>query len=46
MAMPSGNKPYHLLQPERVNHVWHLDLLSLQILWFRFTVAAVLDGFS
>ena len=46
MAMPLGKKPYHLLKPERVNRVWHLDLLSLQILWFRFTVAAILDGFS
>jgi putative transposase len=46
MATPLGKKPYHLLRPERINRVWHLDLLSLQILWFRFTVAAILDGFS
>ena len=46
MATPLGKKPYHLLRPERINRVWHVDLLSLQILWFRLTVAAILDGFS
>ena len=46
MAAPLDKKPYHLLTPERINRVWHIDLLSLQILWFRFTVAAILDGFS
>ena len=25
---------------------WHLDLTVLQVLWFRYTVAALLDGFS
>ena len=43
MALPLGKKPYHLLRPQRINRVWHLDLLSLQILLFRFTVAAILD---
>jgi transposase-like protein len=46
MAEPLGKKPHHLLTPKRINRVWHLDLLSLQILWFRFTVAAILEGFS
>jgi transposase InsO family protein len=46
MAAPAGVTPRHLLKPERINRVWHIDLLSLQILWFRFTVAAILDGFS
>ena len=46
MALPLGKKPYHLLTPKRVNRVWHLDLLCLQILWFRFSVVAILDGFS
>jgi putative transposase len=46
MAAPAGVTPHYLLTPERINRVWHLDLLSLQILWFRFTVAAILDGFS
>ena len=38
--------PHHLLLPRRPNDLWHLDLSSLRILWFRFTLAAVLDGFS
>ena len=46
MALPLGKKPHHLLTPKWINRVWHVDLLSLQILWFRFTVAAILDGFS
>jgi transposase InsO family protein len=46
MVLPLGKKPHHLLTPKRVNRVWHLDLLSLQIRCFRFTVAAILDGFS
>ena len=29
MAKPLGKKPYHLLRPEWINRVWHLDLLSL-----------------
>ena len=46
MALPLGKKPHHLLMPEWINRVWHLDLLSLHILWFRFTVDVILDGFS
>jgi transposase InsO family protein len=46
MALPLGKKPYHLLRPERINRVWHIDLLSVQILWLRFSVAAIQDGFS
>ena len=45
MAAPAGVTPHHLHTPVRVNRVWHIDLLSLEILWFRFTVAAILDGF-
>jgi len=46
MALPLGKKPHHLLRPERINRVWHIDLPSVQILWLRFSVAAILDGFS
>ena len=46
MALPMGEKPHHLLTPKRINRVWHIDLLSVQILWLRFSVAAILDGFS
>jgi transposase InsO family protein len=46
MAAAVGAAPHHLLIPEHPNHVWHMDLTLLQVLWFRFTVAAILDGFS
>ncbi len=46
MAAPVGVSPHQLLVPQRVNRVWHVDLLSLQVLWYRFTVAAIVDGFS
>jgi putative transposase len=46
MAEPEGEEPYHLLIPKEPNRVWHLDLTSLRVLWLRFTVAAILDGFS
>ena len=43
---PAGFEPRHLLRPKHPNHVWHIDLTSLRLLWFGFTVAAMLDGFS
>lgn len=46
MALPAGKEPYHLLRPKWVNRVWHIDLLSVQVLWLRFSVAVILDGFS
>jgi len=46
MALPLGKEPCHLLAPKWINRVWHIDLLSLQVLWLRFSVAAILDGFS
>jgi putative transposase len=46
MAVAAGDEPYHLLRPAYANHVWHMDLACLRILWLRFTIAAVLDGFS
>jgi len=39
-----GNE--RLLTPAEPNEVWHLDLTTLRVLWLRFTVAAVLDGFT
>jgi len=46
MAPAVGVQPHHLLLPTHPNHVWHMDLTSLRILWFRFTAATILDGFS
>jgi putative transposase len=41
-----GVPPHHLLAPASLNEVWHLDLAELRILWFRYTIAALLDGYS
>lgn len=46
IASPAGIEAHHLLRPDHSNHVWHLDLTCLRVLWRRFTVAAILDGFS
>ena len=46
MAVLLGEEPDHLLTPTEPNHVWHLDFTCLRILWFQFTLLAVLDGFS
>ena len=44
MNPASGVEPHHLLTPEGNNRVWQLDLMSLRILWFHLTIAAMLDG--
>ena len=46
MALPLGKEPYHLLTPKWINRVWHVDLLTVQVLWLRLSVAAIMDGFS
>ncbi|MEQ9460901.1 MAG: DDE-type integrase/transposase/recombinase [Phycisphaeraceae bacterium] len=38
--------PEHFFKPPGPNHVWHLDLTVLRVLWLRFEIAAILDGFS
>ena len=43
---PEGAEPHHLLTPRTTNRVWQLDMMELRILWYRFTVAALIDGFS
>jgi putative transposase len=46
LAEPAGAMPHRLLAPTGVNQVWHMDLAQLRILWFTFTLAAIIDGFS
>jgi len=36
----------HLMDPCLPHTVWHIDLTELRVLWCRFEVAAVLDGYS
>src|SRR5690606_9251266 len=42
----AGIEPHHLLVPTQANEVWHTDMTRLRALWFRFFVAAILDGFA
>jgi len=46
MEEPEGQQPHHLLPPKHPNHVWHIDLTCITILWWTFYVVAILDGFS
>ena len=46
MVPPEGVESYHLLAPQTTNRVWQIDMMELRILWFRFTFAALMDGFS
>ena len=43
---PAGKESNNLLAPNAINRVWHLDLTTVQVLFLRFTIAAVIDGFS
>jgi transposase len=38
--------PFHILRPVRPNGTWHLDLATLEFLFVRFYVAALIDGYS
>jgi hypothetical protein len=45
-SQPSTIEPHHILRPKHVNRTWHIDLTTLDFLFIRFYVAAVVDGFS
>ncbi len=38
--------PPHVQHPRCPNQAWHLDITSLRVLWKRFEIAAVIDGFT
>jgi transposase len=38
--------PHHILDPKKPNRTWHLDLATIEFLFVRFYVAALLDGYS
>ena len=46
MEQPVGVQPHDLLKPKKPNHVWHSDITQIRVLWVRFHIAAILDGFS
>ncbi len=39
-----GANPQAILNPAHLNQTWHLDLTTVQVLWLRYSVTAVLDG--
>ena len=43
---PPSHHADHLLKPDHPHHVWHTDITEIRVLWKRFEIAAVLDGFS
>ena len=43
---PEGADPHHLLTPRATNRVWQIDMMELRFLELRFTIAALIDGFS
>ena len=45
-AVCERTAPDHFFNPPEPNHVWHLDMTVLRVLWMRFEVAAIIDGFS
>lgn len=44
MNLPVGAEPHGLLTPDNCNDVWHMDMMSLKVLWIHYTVVAILDG--
>ncbi|MEM9752934.1 MAG: DDE-type integrase/transposase/recombinase [Planctomycetota bacterium] len=40
------SSPAYFYNPPSPHEVWHVDLTCLRILWRRYEVAAVIDGFS
>ncbi len=43
---PPSLRAHHLLKPNHPHHVWHTDITEIRVLWKRFVIAAVLDGYS
>lgn len=38
--------PNHLQHPSQPHPVWHLDLTDMRVLWMRFDIAVIIDGFT
>lgn len=41
----AGLRPKHLLEPGGPHEVWHTDITEIRVLWKKFEIAAVLDGY-
>jgi len=43
---PDPGDATHLMNPKAPHFVWHTDITEIRVLWKRFEIAAVLDGYS
>lgn len=43
---PNAGDASHLLTPKIPHFVWHTDITEMRILWKRYEIAAVLDGYT
>ena len=43
---PDARDATHLMNPKTPHFVWHTDITEVRVLWKRFEIAAVLDGYS
>jgi len=43
---PDAGDATHLMNPKAPHFVWHTDITEVRVLWKRFEIAAVLDGYS
>ncbi len=46
IPVPDAGGATHLLKPKSPHFVWHTDITEVRVLWKRFEIAAVLDGYS
>ncbi|MFH1021759.1 MAG: DDE-type integrase/transposase/recombinase [Planctomycetota bacterium] len=42
----TDRKPNPILNPTSINKTWHFDLCTLELVFLRFYIATILDGFS
>ena len=43
---PPSHNVDQLLKPNQPHQIWHTDITEIRVLWKRFEIAAVLDGYS
>lgn len=46
VPVPNAGDATHLTNPKTPHFVWHTDITEVRVLWKRFEIAAVLDGYS
>lgn len=46
VPVPNAGDATHLMNPKAPHFVWHTDITEIRVLWKRFEIAAVLDGYS